>query len=357
MKPLVILLLFQLYTWMTPLQVLAIYDPLSVPNNKFGIHIADPNDIPEAAKLVNSTGGLWGYVTIVIPDNDRDTGKWKGIFRQLRLRNLIPLVRLATHVEGDTWVKPLMVDAQSTANFLSDLPWPTKNRYVILFNEPNHAKEWGNSLDPQGYAKTAYAYASAMKTLSDEYYILPAGFDASAPNTKETMEEEEYLKRAFDAHPELFSVLDGWTSHSYPNPGFSGSPNDTGRGTLQTYDWELSFLDSLGIKQSLPVFITETGWAHANTPYSKSRLSPDQISDYMQVAAHSVWEDKRIVAVTPFLLHYPEPLFSMFSWIVPVDRTPYPFYLSYQSVPKIKGDPMLAPTIDYIALLREPLRL
>ena len=37
----------------------AISDPLSVPNNRFGIHIADLNDIPDVAPLVNSSGGDW----------------------------------------------------------------------------------------------------------------------------------------------------------------------------------------------------------------------------------------------------------------------------------------------------------
>lgn len=37
-----LLLVFHLYAG----RVMAIYDPLSVPNNKFGIHVADPNDIP-----------------------------------------------------------------------------------------------------------------------------------------------------------------------------------------------------------------------------------------------------------------------------------------------------------------------
>ena len=43
-----------------PAHVAAAYDPLSVPNNRFGIHIVDPNDVADAAKLVNSSKGDWG---------------------------------------------------------------------------------------------------------------------------------------------------------------------------------------------------------------------------------------------------------------------------------------------------------
>jgi hypothetical protein len=47
---------------------------ISLPNNKFGIHLAVPSreDEQSAAKLVNSHGGSWGYVTLVIQDNDRN---------------------------------------------------------------------------------------------------------------------------------------------------------------------------------------------------------------------------------------------------------------------------------------------
>ena len=50
----------------------------SLPNNKFGIHLAVPNkeDIKKTAELVNSSGGQWGYVTVVIQENDRNFAKW-----------------------------------------------------------------------------------------------------------------------------------------------------------------------------------------------------------------------------------------------------------------------------------------
>lgn len=34
----------------------SLYDPSSVPNNSFGIHIANIQDLEDAAKLVNSGG-------------------------------------------------------------------------------------------------------------------------------------------------------------------------------------------------------------------------------------------------------------------------------------------------------------
>ena len=107
-------------------------------NNKFGIHLAVPSeqDLQAAAALVNSNGGDWGYVTVVMEENDRDLGKWQGIFDRMRELHLIPIVRLATSPEGDHWRRPSADEAQIWAEFLNSLNWVVKNRYVVLFNEP-----------------------------------------------------------------------------------------------------------------------------------------------------------------------------------------------------------------------------
>jgi len=328
----------------------AIYDPLSVPNNKFGIHVADPNDISKVKELVNSSQGDWGYVTLVIPENERKPDVWQPVFNRMKKDHIIPIVRLATRVEGGSWMKPTLTDANVWVNFLKNLPWPTKNRYIIIFNEPNHAKEWGGEISPNEYADVLVTYAQALKRASEDFFILPAGLDASAPNSRDTMDEELFLRWMIAREPQLAGVIDGWTSHSYPNPGFSGSPYAQGRGTLRTFEWELGLLANLGIYKNLPVFITETGWAH-------SRLSPDQVSEYLTIASQTAWNHPKIAAVTPFLFNYQDSLFSMFSWLHLVTREPYSFYRSYQQIAKVRGEPETYPSEDYLALLSHPLTL
>src|SRR3972149_8180571 len=90
---------FLLLTFTSP--VFAIVDPLSVPNNKFGIHIiqATPDEYSPAATLVN-TNGDWGYITVLVESKDRNHNKWQEFFNDLRRRHLIPLVRLATQPDG-----------------------------------------------------------------------------------------------------------------------------------------------------------------------------------------------------------------------------------------------------------------
>ncbi len=333
-------ILFFIYLLFKPILASAFYDPLSVPNNRYGIHIADTADIEDASKLVNSTGGEWGYITLVIPDTDMNVGKWQEIFNRLRRNKLIPLVRIATHVEGDSWVKPQEHNIPKWVNFLNSLPWPIENRYVILFNEPNHAKEWGNTIDPEGYASLLVKFSNALKTSSEDYFILPAGLDASATPNGSTIDEETYIKRMIASQPNILQTIDGWTSHSYPNPGFSGSPYAYGKGTLATFLWEQEFLQTLGLGRILPVFITETGWQHSNGKYYDFRLlSPETVSSYITAASFSIWQHQNIVAVTPFVFNYQDYPFDHFSFKKINASDYYVHYYSYQQISKMKGIP------------------
>ena len=158
----IVLSLFFVLCYLFKFSAYAIYDPLSVPNNKYGIHVIDENDLENAASLVNSSNGRYGYVTIVIPEYERKVPKWKDVFTRLKNLELIPIVRIATNLENSVWKIPKKSDAQEWVNFLSLLPWYTQNRYVVLFNEPNHAKEWGSRLDPQDYAHTLKAFSQAL---------------------------------------------------------------------------------------------------------------------------------------------------------------------------------------------------
>ncbi len=311
------------------------------PNNKFGIHLAQPHlsDLQKTADLVNSNGGDWGYITLVMQENDRDRGKWQDIFDRLRELHLIPIIRLATQPQGENWRRPDVNDADSWANFLNSLNWVVKNRYIILFNEPNHGSEWGGEVDAKNYAEVAAAFANKLKAKNPDFFVMLAGLDASAPTFMPGMEDEvEFLSQIFNFHPpaggSIFNSLDGWASHSYPNPGFAGSPDDTGRGTIRTYQWELELLKELGVKKQLPVFITETGWMRTENHSDKL------VGDYFQAAYKNVWlPDDNVVAVTPFVLDYQGPPFLDFSWKKYNSDEFFAQYYAVQAMPKIKGVP------------------
>ncbi|OGG01803.1 hypothetical protein A2Z33_00880 [Candidatus Gottesmanbacteria bacterium RBG_16_52_11] len=316
------------------------YDPLSVPNNRFGIHVADMNDIGEAAKLVNSSGGDWGYVTFVIAETDRKRDSWQQIFNELRRQHLIPIVRLATRVENSVWTIPGESAAGQWTDFLSSLNWPTENRYVVIFNEPNHSKEWGGKVDPEGYARIFTDIAESLKKSSEDFFILPAALDMSAASDASSMDAVSFLERALSERPQIISLLDGWNSHSYPNPGFSGSPGARGRGTIAGFDWELSHLEQLGLDRDLPVFITETGWEHSEGLVRNPKLLPPvRIGEYIRNAATGIWRDPRIVMLSPFLLNYQDSPFDHFSWRKPGAAGYYEHFDAYQSLEKSVGKP------------------
>ncbi len=323
--------------------VFAIYDPLSVPNNKFGIHIiqATPDESSPAATLVN-TGGDWGYITFLIQSNDRNESKWQEFFNDLRRRHLIPIVRLATKPLNAHWEVPYEKEYEAWANFLDSLNWPVKNRYVIIYNEPNHGKEWGNFVDAKKYAKVLDQTITALKLKNRDFFVLNSGFDASAPPKPPQYEDQViFMKQMEEAVPGIFNKLDGWVSHSYPNPGFVGSPNASGRGTVRTYVWELQLLKQFGVTKNLPVFITETGWKHSEGVIHNSFLpSPETLSNYFTLAFNNAWNNSRIVAVTPFLLSYQDTPFDHFSFKKYNLNEFHPHYQIISKLPKISGKPV-----------------
>ncbi len=315
-------------------------------NNKFGIHLATPDDgdLERAETLVNSSGGTWGYITLVIQENDRDLNKWQGVFDKLREKRLIPIIRLATKPDGLNWRRPDKSDAQAWVDFLNKLHWVVEDRYVVIFNEPNHASEWGGKVDSQDFAEVSEAFATKLNEVNKDYFIMLAGMDASAPSQVPAYEDEaEFLQEVVEkiGVTDFNRLFDGLSSHSYPNPGFVGSPHAQGRGTIRGYAWELSLLNSLGIKD-LPVFITETGW-HGEA------LSREQVARNFLAAYYDVWlPDDRVIAVTPFILNYQAEPFLKFSWVRPKNIGVYPEYDFVRGITKVRGTPKIKQSGKFI---------
>lgn len=308
----------------------AIYDPLSVTNNRMGVHVLDPSEVEEAAKLVNSNGGEWGYVTVPIRADDRDREKWKQFFLKAREKKVIPILRIATFVHGPKWQIPTDGEILYFANFLHEMPWPTQNRYVIIFNEPNHSNEWGGVVAPEEYAKKLKYAISALKSKSEDFFILPAAMDRAAPDNHTSIAADTYWKRVFKEAPELVQKIDGWNSHAYPNPGFGGKPTDTHRKSVVSYRYELDYLKSLG-RENIPVFITETGW-------STKMVTPEQAANYWGTVMEDVWNDKQLVSINVWLLRADSGPFAEFS-LINTDSSKSPMYQKLAGYEKPKGAP------------------
>lgn len=345
-KILLLLFSFARFLFFSTATVSAAENPLSVPNNKFGIHITSERDLSDAARLVNSNGGDWGYVTFVITEKERDSNRWQQVFDKMRKLHLIPIIRIATKADGENWEIPKDEEIEKWVSFLNSLNWVTQNRYVIVGNEPNHAKEWGGDLDPEAYAMYLNKFAEDLHKSNQDYFVMPAGLDASAGSSSETMDEAVFIKRMLKEVPDLFDNIDGWASHSYPNPDFAGKATDTGRGSIWTFDWEIDYLRSLGVYKELPIFITETGW-------SNQKINESEIGNMYKHAFENVWNDKRIAAVTPFILDYPSAPFAEFSW-KRGDGSFYAYFDSMEKISKQPGKPVQRKSGQILGALAQP---
>ncbi len=328
-----LLFIFLLVFFLKTNYAFAIEDPFAKPNNKVGVHILFTSEINTAASLVNSNGGDWGYVTIPIQAGDKDLEKWQKFMYDAKKLHVIPIIRLAT--EGDyfnttVWRKPTKEDILDFANFLNSLEWPTKNRYIVIFNEVNRGDEWGGKLNPQEYADILTYSVSSFKSLNEDFFIISSGLDNAAPDDAENyMNEYDYMIAINNSTPDIFKVIDGLASHSYPNPGFRQMPYILTSQSIDSFNFEQNLAYRLGGK-NLPVFITETGW-------SKETLSENQIASYFNYAFKYVWSDKKVVAVTPFILQAGSP-FSQFSLINETGEG-NAIFLAIANIPKSAGKP------------------
>ena len=318
-----------------PIPTHAIEDPLAKPNNKHGIHILFDTELDEAAALVNSNGGQWGYVVIPIQAGDRNLEKWQEFMNKAKKLKIIPIVRLAT--EGDyfntkVWRKPKEEDVLDFANFLNSLYWPIKNRYVIVFNEVNRDDEWGGSANPREYAQLLSYASIVFKSLDPDFFVLNAGLDNASINGNGAINKLTYLQRMQQSVPGIFNQIDGFNSHAYPNPAFSQPPSSQGVMSLYSFRFERSLIAQFSEKK-LPVFITETGW-------SGTSLSDETRAAFYKEAFVGIWSDPDVTAVTPFLLRAGGGPFEQFSFINQ-DGKPTQQYEAVQKIQKIHGQPTL----------------
>lgn len=334
MKLFVCLLIIFAFINLSLSSVNALEDPLSVPNNKIGVHILFPTELSSAAKLINSNNGDWGYVTIPVQIKDRDLIKWQKFMDEAKKIHVIPIIRIATegyYFNSSVWEKSADQDILDFANFLNSLDFPTKNKYIVILNEVNRADEWQGEPNPGEYARILSYAVSAFKSVNQDFFIISAGLDNGASNSSSSIDQYNFMTKMDYEVPGIFGQIDGLASHSYPNPGFSVPPWVLNNKSIGSFRYEKNLAEKLGGKK-LPIFITETGW-------SREKLSDEEISSHMQYAFEKVWIDIDIVAVTPFLLRGGPP-YSQFS-LINEDGSYNKIYLAIEDLPKTKGAPML----------------
>jgi len=288
---------------------------------KVGMHVLNVHELDLATEVImdmhdsdkrdeedTDNSETWQYVTIPFTLDDLDSLKeWQHFFDQARKKRVIPLVRLTTEFKDGSWQQPTRREIISQISALSRLTWPTDKKHIIIFNEVNHAAEWGGVLDPVGYADALYFASHWAKSEDDSFVILPAAMDLAAPNGSKTTEAFTYLSSMLEHNPEVFSAIDIWNSHSYPNPAFSAPPTSSGQNSLRGFEYELDFIEEKTNKK-YPVLITETGWDLNNN-------RQPQLAQYYLYTLQHVWSDSRVLGVTPFILKGDPGPFSGFGFV------------------------------------------
>ncbi len=272
-----------------------------------GMHILHPAEIDEVRRIYEDEE--WRFVTVPLTLNDLEKrSEWQKFFNRAYELKLIPLVRLTTRFDPaiDAWVIPSRKDIIDLTRFLSSLDWRQDEKFVIVFNEVNHAKEWGGKLDSLLYASILNFTTDWLHSEGRNYKVLPAAMDLAANNSTDTREAFAYLESMYQFQPEVFQKIDYWNSHSYPNPDFAASPKRTGQNSLRGFTYELNWLKNKTGRE-LEVFITETGWA-------SSYLTNYYLSDYYLYAMQHIWSHEKVRAVTPFIMKGSPGPFASFSF-------------------------------------------
>ena len=170
-----------------------------------------------------------------------------------------------------------------------------------------------------------------------------AGLDLSAPEARTSYADAYFfLKESKTAFCESLTTndqikcgdyIDAISSHAYPNPGFVGSPYETGRKSIKGYETEIAWFKELFDGKDYPVYITETGW-------DSSKLAHTTVASYYEYAFNSVWlPDDRVKAVTPFILNYQGQPFLGFSLLELGSLSPKAQFIRIQGMTKTKGQP------------------
>jgi hypothetical protein len=296
--------------------------------SKYGMHLLHPYELSDAIKLVRSGySDRWSFVTI--PISLGEVGKkreWDDFCKRSYSHNIIPIFRLTGQFKNGSWEIPNRRELINLIDFIENLECPHSDLYIIVFNEMNHAGEWGGKINPVSYAKVLKFTYNWAKSESKNFIVLPGALDLAADGRNKTMKAFEYYQKMYDYDNNIFNYLDYWNSHSYPNPAFSSHPLKDSHNSLSGFKHELEFLKDKTNKD-LKVFITETGW-------KLNRSTINVIRQYYLQAHQAVWSDSRIVAITPFLFKGSPGPFSQFSFL-DENNKPTLNYLSYQRIIEI----------------------
>jgi hypothetical protein len=311
----------------------------AVPNNIVGLNIArfhQPRYIWAAADVVNANGGAWGYVTILLTAEDRDSVIADQLLQQILDRcfesRLQPIVRVATrfNVETGVWDRPTLDDPARWRALFERVRWPSRTVWIVPANEPNLGREWGGSVDVPSLAAYLERFLDVFED-SERFKVVNAPLNLSNETRLPEMEDAfDFLAELQAEAPDLVERLPAWASNSYQVDG-------VGPGIRYTHQGYLAELEAIG--RDMPVLITETGVLRRRNEDEEDRFFAEAFRDWRN--------DPRIVAATP-LLWDPE---ADDHWLFSFDNAGKVIgssaaYRRLRELPRVAGSPDLLPPLS-----------
>lgn len=238
------------------------------------------------------------------------------------------------------WARP----KDSATSFLDEARYPDFARfvgafvdhfrgrvdYVIIWNEPNLALEWGfRPIDPEAYTHLLRESYAQAKTSNPHVQVLGGALapTLAPPHSEWGMNDLDYLRRMLAAN--AANYFDGLAVHAYGwvyPPDATPAPDAV---NFRRVELVHDVLVAAGAAEK-PIYITEGGWN--DHPRWTHAVKPSQRIQYTLRAYQLALEWPWCRAVVLWAFRYPWPTYSYldyFTFVAP-DFTPKPLYLEVQ---------------------------
>jgi hypothetical protein len=208
--------------------------------------------------------------------------------------------------------------------------------YVLIWNEPNLAAEWGNRPpDPAGYTELLkIAYARAKEIDPSVTVLAPALAPTLAPvGNPWAMEDLAFLQAMYDAGAAPY--FDALAAHTYGWGFPADDPPAADKVNFRRVELLRPIMEANG-DGAKEVFITETGW-NDNPRWTKA-VKPGLRIEYTVEAARMARDDwPWCRALVFWVLRFPRPQLTYqdaFTFVAS-DFTPKPVYEALQEHAKL----------------------
>ncbi len=312
-------------------------------NPKMGVHTrltdeVEPWKIKYTLQMVREMGAPWvvEYFPWAYAEPFPGIFDWRHsdtVIEHARRQGLTVIARLG-------FVPPWARPADSSASFLSPARYDDfgdyvyafakryrgKVDYIIIWNEPNLALEWGfQPVNPAEYTEMLrIAYRRAKEANPDVQILGGALAPTLAPPGNEFgMDDLDFLQTMLDAG--AGEVMDGLAAHAY---GWVYPPDDPPAPDVVNFR-RVELLHQILVDNgygNLPVHVTEAGWN--DHPRWTRAVKPGQRIEYTIRAYQLAQQWDWLASVSMWAFRYPRPAQTYqdyFTFVTP-DFTPKPIY-------------------------------